>query len=89
MTHLERALDNVLSGRYDISEKTVGNYRVTMKWDGYSAMCDFYHNNQHFASWDSLDKRIEVVDESKKEQVKKLKEAIVNLGYELKEVVTE
>lgn len=95
--YIESALKKVLEGQYDISEHTCGNYHVWMKYDGYSAMVDInYVKNgihQHqICHWDSLDKRIELVNEdmlhgTKREQLRKAIKAIQVLGYKLHKVM--
>jgi hypothetical protein len=95
--YIQKGLKAVLEGEYDCNEQRVGNYLVTMKWDGYSAMVDISYlkpNGQHdfqICHWDSLDKRIELPVEDNlhgnhRQKVIMAIKAIKQLGYELNQI---
>ncbi len=86
MMHVESALKQVSEGKYDVNEIQVGNYKVWMKWDGYGMMCTFYYKGEDIVQWDSLDKTMILLTKEFKEQIRKIKKAIVNLGYQVSEV---
>ena len=87
-----RAIKSALENRYDIVQVARGNYLVTMKWDGYSAMIDVYKGSSRGRSkkrifhWDSLDKQITVTQgELAKyyKYIKKIIEDIRGMGYKI------
>jgi len=100
-SYFQRALTIVLEGREDISQSSCGRNRVEMKFDGYSAMVDFYKtapdrikglHEIHVAHWDSLEGRIYVTEAQLslyRQDIVRIVTAIRGLRYTLEWLVLD